>query len=534
MKQHPDVYFVVNDEDFSHPLLEVRSVDQCGTMPDVLQPGLRAATRVTWGAGRVPAEPPRHQMGSTVLKRLLVCASEVDVQMAVVHAAQPLELMVVATATSSEARRRADSADFQGAVITFSNLLDPDREVRALVGALAPGPVVLLAAADQVERALELLKHGVRDVIAFPASSAMLRHRLARCFDAAPRGAAGDGGARPTVARDHGLLGDSAPMRAVRQRIEKLASTDLPVAIYGESGTGKELAATMIHAASRRRNGPLVVANCAAMPETLFENELFGHERGSYTGAMSTSGGLIEEAAGGTLVLDEIGELPLMLQAKLLRLVQFSTYRRVGGSKHLQAHVRIIAVTNRDLREASEQQLFRRDLYYRINVLHVSLPPLRQHIEDLPALAQDIADRFCRAHGLAPVTFAADALELLMLHRWPGNVRELESIIQSTLALDYGQVIGARHIELGLDRDLPPSRTHVGLEWDLSLGFADGKQKLLEQFERAYLVQALERSAGNVAAAARDARIDRKTMWRLLRKYGLDADEFRAPGELHH
>ncbi len=160
------------------------------------------------------------------------------------------------------------------------------------------------------------------------------------------------------------LLGESAVMRAVRQRIEKLATTDLPVAIYGESGTGKELAASMIHAASRRRNGPLVVANCAAMPETLFENELFGHERGSYTGALSTSGGLIEEAAGGTLVLDEIGELPLMLQAKLLRLVQFSTYRRVGGAKHMQAHVRIIAVTNRNLLEASEQQIFRRDLYW--------------------------------------------------------------------------------------------------------------------------------------------------------------------------
>ncbi|MEZ4269426.1 MAG: sigma-54 dependent transcriptional regulator [Myxococcota bacterium] len=455
-------------------------------------------------------------------------------QVAVAHAAQPLELAVVVAATCNEARRRAESGDFQGAVITFANLQDPDREIRALVSALAPRPVIVLAALDQIDRALELLKHDVRDVVTFPAAGALLRHRLARCFDYTPRDSGPDPQLRTAQSGVRELLGDSAEMRAVRQRIEKLASTDLPVAIYGESGTGKELAASMIHSASRRRHGPLVVANCAAMPETLFENELFGHERGSYTGALSTSGGLIEEAAGGTLVLDEIGELPLMLQAKLLRLVQFSTYRRVGGAKHLQAHVRIIAVTNRDLLEASEKQLFRRDLYYRINVLHVSLPPLRQHIEDLPTLVQDIADRFCRTHQLAPVTFSPDALELLQVHRWPGNVRELESIVQSTLALEYGAVISARHIELGLDRDLPPSRTHVGLEWDLSLGFAEGKQRLLEQFERAYLVQALERSGGNVAAAARDAGIDRKTLWRLLRKYALEADEFRPDSDLHH
>lgn len=469
-----------------------------------------------------------------MLKRLLVCASEMDVQVAVAHAAQPLELAVVVAATCNEARRRAESGDFHGAVITYSNLQDPDREIRALVAALAPRPVIVLAAIEQTDRALDLLRHDVRDVVTYPAVGALLRHRLARCFDVSPRESAPDTQTRDTQSGVRELLGDSPPMRAIRQRIEKLASTDLPVAIYGESGTGKELAASMIHSASRRRNGPLVVANCAAMPETLFENELFGHERGSYTGALSTSGGLIEEAAGGTLVLDEIGELPLMLQAKLLRLVQFSTYRRVGGAKHLQAHVRIIAVTNRDLLEASEKQLFRRDLYYRINVLHVSLPPLRQHIEDLPTLVQDIADRFCRTHGLAPVVFSADALDLLRLHRWPGNVRELESIVQSTLALDYGSIVSARHIELGLDRDPPPSRTHVGLEWDLSLGFAAGKQKLLEQFERAYLVQALERTDGNMAAAARDAGIDRKTLWRLLRKYGLEADEFRPDSDLPH
>jgi DNA-binding NtrC family response regulator len=469
-----------------------------------------------------------------VLKRLLVCASEMDAQVAVAHAAQPLDLAVVVAATVNEARRRAESGDFHGAVVMYSNMQDPERDVRSLVSALAGRPVVVLAGAEQIDRALELLRHDVRDVVSYPATGASLRHRLGRCFEPAVSPARAEGGRPAEQVATRVLLGESAVMRAVRQLIEKLATTDLPVAIYGESGTGKELAASMIHAASRRRNGPLVVANCAAMPETLFENELFGHERGSYTGALSTSGGLIEEAAGGTLVLDEIGELPLMLQAKLLRLVQFSTYRRVGGAKHMQAHVRIIAVTNRNLLEASEQQIFRRDLYYRINVLHVSLPPLRQHIEDLPTLAQDIADRFCRSHGLAPVQFTEDALELLKLHRWPGNVRELESIIQSTLALDYGAQVSARHIELGLDRDPPPSRTHVGLEWDLSLGFAQGKQKLLEQFERAYLVHALERTEGNLAAAARDAGIDRKTLWRLLRKYGLDADEFRPDSELHH
>ena len=316
-----------------------------------------------------------------------------------------------------------------------------------------------------------------------------------------------------------------------RERIGMVARTDLPVAIYGPSGTGKELAARMIHCESQRKHGPLVVANCAALPESLFENELFGHQRGSYTGAVAESLGLVEEAATGTLVLDEIGELSLPLQAKLLRLLQFGTYRRVGDSHTRDADVRVICSTNRDLLEAVAGGTFRQDLYYRINVLHVTMPRLSEHLEDVPLLVDHTLRTYCERHKRPRPRVADDAMVELRDHTWPGNVRELEAVVLSALALSRDGTIRRGDVEIRTPaphREAEPEAPSAGAVELPSAGLGEARQQLVDSFERTYLEQLLERVRGNISAAAREANTDRKSLWRLLRKHGIEAGEFKT------
>ena len=465
------------------------------------------------------------------MRRIVLLSPDVTLQREISRALGELGAAAVSAARLSDALKILDMGNVVGALVAYGALGTDEEAIARLVDAAAPHPVFFLADGDAWSAAFALTRLGVRDAIRLPLDVGELRHRLR---DVLATGTAGhaDGPSRVVPQRKSDvLLGTSSCLQAIRTRITQMARTDLPVAVYGESGTGKELAARMVHCESARRHGSFVVTNCTALPEPLFENDLFGHERDSHAGAYSRSGGLLDSAGGGTIVFDEIGDLSLALQAKLLRLLQFRTYRRVGGTRTIEADVRIIAATNRDLVKAVNEGSFRSDLFYRINVLQLTMPPLRDHLEDLPLLAGHIAASFCRKVGREPVTVTDSAIQKLRQHNWPGNVRELESVIQSTLALRQGPEISAADLELNpgvdcLGAGTPPSTTDV----DLSLSFAEAKRDVVERFERTYLSGVLNAANGNVAAAARTAGHDRKSFWRLLQKHGIDVDEYRARG----
>ncbi len=325
------------------------------------------------------------------------------------------------------------------------------------------------------------------------------------------------------------LIGRSMPMREVFGILERVAPTDLTVLISGETGTGKELASRAVHTRSSRRERPFVVFDCGAAPEALIESELFGHNRGAFTGAIEARPGVFEQANGGTIFLDEIGELPLELQPKLLRVLEQREVRRVGANKTMAIDVRVVAATNRDLRTEVEEGRFREDLYYRLAVVEMTMPPLRERAEDVPVLAQHLLKR--SPHNANVSAISADVLDLFERYRWPGNVRELSNVIERALPFCDGSVIdlpalpeamkaaSSRHTPPGADASRPPESTPPA-----AMSFKDAKDKLITAFERQYLIDLLDRFDGNVSKAARSADMDRKTITRLMRKHGIDRE----------
>jgi len=305
----------------------------------------------------------------------------------------------------------------------------------------------------------------------------------------------------------HELLGESASIRAVRRLLEKLGPTDTPVLVRGESGTGKELVANTLHRLSARARQPLVAINCGAIPENLIQSELFGHEKGAFTGAHQRKIGRIESADGGTLFLDEIGDLPLEMQANLLRFLQEMTIERVGGTKPINVDVRVIAATHINLEEAVAKGTFREDLYYRLNVLQVQMPSLRERLLDLPQLAHHFASVFSEEAGRRPRRFSQAALLAMTAHGWPGNVRELANRVRRGLVVAEGRQIEAE--DLGLERTskLPPV-----------LGTLE-EYKL--QAERQAIGDALLQYSQNLSQAARALGVSRPTLYRLLHKHQL-------------
>jgi two-component system NtrC family response regulator len=300
-------------------------------------------------------------------------------------------------------------------------------------------------------------------------------------------------------------------MEAVFDVIGKVAPTGVAVLILGESGTGKELVAKEIRRLSLRAEKPMVSISCGSIPEALLESELFGHERGAFTGAHTSRPGRLELANGGTVFLDEVGELPAALQVKLLRFLQEHEIERVGGRNVIQLDVRIIAATNRDLKAEVQAGRFREDLYYRLSVVNVTLPPLRERQEDIVYLAQHFLERFSAEFGRGRVTFSRSAREAIQQYGWPGNVRELEHHVQRTVLLAPGRVIQAT---------------------DLGLGETTGPQTLTlretrEKADREAAIQALRRASGNVSKAAQDLEVSRPTLHDLLRKLQINTAEFR-------
>jgi two-component system response regulator GlrR len=307
---------------------------------------------------------------------------------------------------------------------------------------------------------------------------------------------------------DVAMIGESRPMQELRRQIALVARTDTTVLVSGESGSGKELVARDVHRQSPRRDGPFVAVSASAIPPALLENEMFGHQAGSYTGALGASAGLFRAAARGTLFLDEVAELPLLVQAKLLRVLQCGEVRPLGASEVFDADVRVIAATNRDLRALVDLGQFRDDLYYRIHILPLAVPALRDRLDDLPLLATHLIERAAQSLGRDLPELTPEALDRLRSHPWPGNVRELDSHLRRLL-LTAGPRIGAEDIRFE-PAEAAPLRP-----------FREAKGEVLERFEREYLSRALEAAGGNISEAARLAGKDRKDFWSLLKKHDI-------------
>jgi len=419
---------------------------------------------------------------------------------------------VITAESAAEGRRELQEQEFD-LVLTDLNLpgIDGISFCRELHNARPDLPVLIITAFGSLETAIEALRAGAYDFVTKPIDLDLLAHALRRALENRrlherirlldeemarnrPRGE---------------LLGESRPMRTVRELISRVAGLESSVLLTGESGTGKELAARALHQQSERRTGPFVAVNCAALPEQLLESELFGHVQGAFTDARSDRKGLFLEAHGGTLLLDEIGEMPLSLQPKLLRALEERRIRPVGGGREIPVDVRLVTATHRDLEQAVREGRFREDLFYRLNVISVEMPPLRRRGNDILLLAETFLQDFATRLNRPVRGLSAPVAGQLLAYDWPGNVRELRNVMARAVAL-------TRHDHLMLE-DLPPqvTTTEKGTTRIPELD-SDAPLMRLGEVERRYIERVLDEVAGNRSVAARILGIDRKTLYRKL------------------
>jgi len=385
-------------------------------------------------------------------------------------------------------------------------------------------PVIILTAFATIESAVEAMKEGAFDYVSKPFSVDQLKLAVDRAL-AQRRLAVENVRLREQLRGTYGfenIVGRSPAMAQVFELVRKAARSEANILIVGESGTGKELVARALHANSPRAAEAFVPVDCASLPEQLLESELFGHEKGAFTGAVRTKPGLIEVAHRGTLFLDEIAELPTGLQAKLFRALQERQIRRVGGTRQLDVDVRLIAATNRDLRDLVVKGQFREELYYRVNVIAIALPPLRERKGDVTLLAHTFLKKYGQGREVPLKGFEPEAMQVLENYSWPGNVRELQNVIERACVLAEGETITARDLPAHLR---VPSAATAGRESPSLAGhnlpLKEAKAQWMTQLEAAYLAELLQRHDGNVSQAAKAAGIDRKTFHRLINKYGI-------------
>ena len=325
------------------------------------------------------------------------------------------------------------------------------------------------------------------------------------------------------------IVGRDPKMIEVLKRVAQVADSDATVLVQGESGTGKELIARAIHLNSRRRDKPFIPVNCGALPEALLESELFGHMRGAFTGAVRDHPGWFERAEGGTLLLDEVGELPPPLQVKLLRVLENREYSPVGSTQIRLTSARIVAATHRDLESLAREGRMRRDFLYRLNVVEIRVPSLRERRSDLPLLIRRLIDQHAGRRG--PKRLAPDAERLLLAYDYPGNIRELQNFLQRAVLLSEGDMIEVHHLPEALRQLLPPPAPEpsgtIGEEASPAEGFRAAKQKVVEKFEHDYICSCLHKARGNISQAARMARIDYKNFYIKMQQYGIDAASYR-------
>ena len=428
-----------------------------------------------------------------------------------------MNLQARTAADVSTARRLLKSEKFD---LCLTDMRLPDGDGLDLVAWIqqnrADLPVAVITAHGNVESAVRALKLGAFDFVSKPLDLGVLRKLVGSAIRLGARG----GSERTSVTfRGPRLLGHSEIMEQLREMIARVARSQAPVHIYGESGTGKELVARLIHESGARNEGPFVAVNCGAIPTELMESELFGHKRGSFTGAVSDKKGLIQSAEGGTLFLDEVADLPLHMQVKLLRVVQEKTVRPIGESREETIDVRILSATHKNLGELVAQGQFREDLFYRINVIELRVPSLRERTSDIPEIAEAILDRLGRRTNTESPQLSPEAIELLQSHVFPGNVRELENVLERALTLCMSDTITPDHIKVrGTPRtaaaDAPP--VAEGEENSGALG------DKLEDMERDAIVKALEKTRYNKTAAAKLLGMSFRALRYRVKKLGIE------------
>jgi DNA-binding NtrC family response regulator len=389
-------------------------------------------------------------------------------------------------------------------------------------------PVIVMTAFGSIQDAVSAMKEGALDFLAKPVDPDHLLLMVERAL-AQRRLATENLILREELAQRRGapqIVGDDAKLKQVSVALHRAAATDTTVLLEGESGTGKELFARALHALSTRNDGPFVAINCAAIPETLLETELFGHEKGAFTGASQRKSGKFELAHRGTLFLDEIGDLPLSLQPKILRALEEKTFERVGGTTPLHVDVRVVAATNRNLKAAVAARQYREDLYFRLSVFPIVIPPLRDRPSDIPTLARFFIDKFCRDLNKRPLVLSPAAEEDLVSYTWPGNVRELQNCIERAAILTEGDTIHPRHLNLSFrGPSFVAPVDEDGGPWskiDLSGTLAEASRRTLNEVERRKIEQALKDAGGSRGRAAEVLQVSYKTFTSKLREYGFE------------
>ena len=389
-------------------------------------------------------------------------------------------------------------------------------------------PVIVMTAYGGVEDAVRAMREGALDFLAKPVDPDHLRLRVRRALEQR-RLATENLLLREELAQRRGvpvIIGEHENLRKVMQAVHRAAGAETTVLVEGESGTGKELVARAVHALSPRAAGPFVAINCAAIPETLLETELFGYEKGAFTGANGRKLGRFEVGHRGTLFLDEIGDLPIGLQAKVLRAIEQKKFERVGSNVPLQVDVRIVAATNRNLKQAVTARRFRQDLYFRLSVFPITMPPLRDRVTDVPILARHFVERFCRDQKKKPLLLSPAALEALQAYAWPGNVRELQNCLERAVILSEGDTIQPGHLQLSSATVAAcAGGDPSGDPWDrvdLSGSLAEASRRVLAEIERRKILAALGDAQGDRTKAAESLQVPLRFLQAKMRDYRLD------------
>ena len=435
---------------------------------------------------------------------------------------QPMEVRVETSIDKARSSLARDAWDL--GIVTAR----PGTTAEGLYGELTASdpqlPMIVIDPQPSIATARACLQAGAGDYLDITRVETDLEDAMVRLLSASRRKAA-EAVLRRAVERPYSFdefLGESPPMQNVYSIIDRIAGSSVDVLVTGEPGTGKELVARSIHLRSRRSAGPFVPVDCGAIPDSLLESELFGHEKGAFTGADSRRMGLVECADGGTLFLDEVGELPLSMQAKLLRMLQERRVRRVGARQENAVDVRVVAATSRDIVKMIDRGEFRRDLYYRINVVRIELPPLRSRGDDIGLLAEFFSNRAAQEMGRPASGLSTDAYQVLRNYDWPGNVRELQNAVRRAIALTQSSLAGVDDLPDEVVASARRSSVEVG-----AVGFFAQRAEQIATFERQYLHDLLTRNSGDVSAAAHQAKLPRGTLYRLMKGHALDGAAFR-------
>ncbi len=459
--------------------------------------------------------------------RVLVVEDEPAIQLALTGLLRRLGHQVEQARDGQEALAKLREGAFD---LVITDLSLGGREtgldvLRAAKEARSDLPVVMITAHGSEKIAVEAMKAGAEDYVPKPFDNDEMRLLVTRALERR-RLEREHRLLLERVARDYGLgamIGAGAAMRRVFEQIQKVAATDLTVLVRGESGTGKELVAQALHEASPRAQRPFVAVNCAAISRELVESELFGHEKGAFTGASARRIGRFEAADGGTLFLDEIGDMPLETQAKVLRVLQERMFERVGGAKTVTTDVRVVAATHRDLEAEVARGGFRADLYYRLRVIEIVVPPLRERLEDLPALVARFLEQLAAKLKREPKPVSEEAMARLARHEWPGNVRELRNVIEQAAVLAPGQRIEEADLLLGGGSPEGTTSTAAGP----TSSFAEAKRRAVEQFERTYLTDMLVRYRGNISQTAEAIGMARQSLQQKLKELAIRAEDHK-------